>query len=135
MDEYFAVLKQYAVFSGRAGRREYWRFSLVQIGIAFALAMWLAAALPNEPGDNIRWRDLGAAGLPFYVMMLYDALPTIVPTCAVTVRRLHDADYSGWWLLLGFIPYIGEAALFALLCFKGTAGDNRFGAAPDEYRD
>ena len=92
MDEYFAVLKQYAVFSGRAGRREYWRFSLVQIGIAFALAMWLAAALPNEPGDNIRWRDLGAAGLPFYVMMLYDALPTIIPTCAVTVRRLHDCD-------------------------------------------
>ena len=77
---------------------------------------------------------LVAAGLPFYVMMLY-ALATIVPTCAVTVRRLHDADYSGWWLLLGFIPYIGEAALFALLCFKGTAGDNRFGAAPDEYRD
>ncbi|WP_050755601.1 DUF805 domain-containing protein [Kingella oralis] len=100
----------------------------------FALAMWLVAALPNEPGDNFRWRDLGAAGLPFYVMMLY-ALATIVPTCAVTVRRLHDADYSGWWLLLGFIPYIGEAALFALLCFKGTAGDNRFGAAPDEYRD
>ena len=66
--------------------------------------MWLVAALPNEPGDNFRWRDLGAAGLPFYVMMLY-ALATIVPTCAVTVRRLHDYDYSGWWLLLGFIPY------------------------------
>ena len=128
------MLKQYAVFSGRAGRKEYWRFSPVQIGIAFALAMWLVAALPNEPGDNFRLRDLGAAGLPFYVMMLY-ALATIVPTCAVTVRRLHDYDYSGWWLLLGFIPYIGEAALFALLCFKGTAGDNRFGAAPDEYRD
>ena len=128
------MLKQYAVFSGRAGRREYWRFSPVQIGIAFALAMWLVAALPNEPGDNFRLRDLGAAGLPFYVMMLY-ALATIVPTCAVTVRRLHDYDYSGWWLLLGFIPYIGEAALFALLCFKGTAGDNRFDTAPDEYRD
>lgn len=128
------MLKQYAVFSGRAGRKEYWRFSPVQIGIAFALAMWLVAALPNEPGDNFRLRDLGAAGLPFYVMMLY-ALATIVPTCAVTVRRLHDYDYSGWWLLLGFIPYIGEAALFALLCFKGTAGDNRFGAEPDEYRD
>ena len=58
MDEYFAVLKQYAVFSGRAGRKEYWRFSPMQIGIAFALAMWLVAALPNEPGDNFRWRDL-----------------------------------------------------------------------------
>ena len=134
MDEYFAVLKQYAVFSGRAGRKEYWRFSPVQIGIAFALAMWLVAAFPRKLGDSIRLRDLGAAGSPFYVMMLY-ALVTVVPTCAVTVRRLHDCDYSGWWLLLGFIPYIGEAALFALLCFKGTAGDNRFGAAPDEYMD
>ena len=134
MDEYFAVLKQYAVFSGRAGRKEYWRFSPMQIGIAFALAMWLVAALPNEPGDNFRWRDLGAAGLPFYVMMLY-TLATVVPTCAVTVRRLHDADYSGWWLLVGLVLYVGEVALFALLCFQGTAGDNRFGAEPDEYRD
>ena len=134
MDEYFAVLKQYAHFSGRGGRKEYWRFSLVQIGIAFALAMWLVAVFPRELGDDIRLRDLSAAGLPFYVMMLY-ALATIVPTCAVTVRRLHDCDYSGWWLLVGLVPYVGEVALFALLCFQGTAGDNRFGAVPDEYRD
>lgn len=134
MDEYFAVLQQYANFTGRAGRKEYWRFSLVQIGIAFALAMWLVAVFPNELDDNFRWRDLGAAGLPFYVMMLY-ALATVIPTCAVTVRRLHDCDYSGWWLLVGLVPYVGEVALFALLCFQGTAGDNRFGAEPDEYRD
>lgn len=134
MDEYFAVLQQYANFTGRAGRKEYWRFSLVQIGIAFALAMWLVAVFSNELDDNFRWRDLGAAGLPFYVMMLY-ALATFIPTCAVTVRRLHDADYSGWWLLVGFVPYAGEAVLFALLCLKGTAGDNRFGAEPDDYMD
>lgn len=134
MDEYFAVLRQYAHFSGRAGRKEYWRFSLVQIGIAFALAMWLVAAFPRELGDSIRLRDLSVAGLPFYVMMFY-ALATIVSTCAVTVRSLHDADYSGWWLLVAFVPYAGEAVLFALLCLKGTAGDNRFGAEPDDYMD
>jgi len=134
MDEYFAVLQQYANFTGRTGRKEYWRFSLVHIGIAFALAMGLVAVFPNELGDNFRWRDLGAAGLPFYVMMLY-ALATFIPTCAVTVRRLHDCNYSGWWLLVGLVPYVGEVALFALLCFQGTAGDNRFGAEPDEYRD
>lgn len=106
----------------------------MQIGIAFALAMWLVAAFPRELGDSIRLRDLSAAGLPFYVMMLY-ALATIVPTCAVTVHRLHDADYSGWWLLVAFVPYAGEAVLFALLCLKGTAGDNRFGAEPDDYMD
>jgi len=91
--------------------------------------MWLVAVFPNELGDNFRWRDLGAAGLPFYVMMLY-ALATFIPTCAVTVRRLHDCNYSGWWLLVGLVLYVGEVALFALLCFQGTAGDNRFGAAP-----
>ena len=62
MDEYFAVLKQYAHFSGRAGRKEYWWFSLVQIGIAFALAVWLVAAFPRELGDSIRLRDLSVAG-------------------------------------------------------------------------
>ena len=65
MDEYFAVLKQYAVFSGRAGRKEYWRFSPMQIGIAFALAMWLVAAFPCELGDSIRLRDLSVAGCRF----------------------------------------------------------------------
>ena len=53
MDEYFAVLKQYAVFSGRAGRKEYWRFSPVQIGIAFALAMWLVAGFPQRAGRQL----------------------------------------------------------------------------------
>ena len=65
MDEYFAVLKQYAHFSGRAGRKEYWRFSLVQIDIAFALAMWLVAAFPRELGDSIPLRDLSVAGCRF----------------------------------------------------------------------
>lgn len=97
MDEYFAVLKQYAHFSGRAGRKEYWRFSLVQIGIAFALAMWLVAAFPRELGDSIRLRDLSVAGLPFYVMMLY-ALATIVPTCAVCTMPIIRAG-GCWWRL------------------------------------
>ena len=58
MDEYFAVLKQYAVFSGRAGRKEYWRFSLVQIGIACALAVWLVAKFPAQLDGVNSLRDL-----------------------------------------------------------------------------
>ena len=62
----------------------------MQIGIAFALAMWLVAAFSRELGDNIRLRDLSAAGLSFYVMMLY-ALATIVPTCAVCTMPITRA--------------------------------------------
>ena len=139
MDEYFAARKQYANFNGRAGRKEYWRFSLVQIGIACALAVWLVAKFPAQlDGVNslrdLHWRDLVAARLPFAVMVLF-VLATFLPTCAISVRRLHDSGYSGWWLLLGLIPYAGEPILFVLLCLKGTAGDNRFGAEPDEYVD
>ena len=108
MDEYFAALKQYANFNGRAGRKEYWRFSLVQIGIACALAVWLVAKFPAQlDGVNslrdLHWRDLVAARLPFAVMVLF-VLATFLPTCAISVRRLHDSGYSGWWLLLGLIP-------------------------------
>ena len=83
---------------------------------------------------DLYWRDLGAAKLPFAVMALF-VLATFVPTCAVSARRLHDSGYSGWWLLVGLIPYAGEPILFVLLCLKGTAGDNHFGAEPDEYVD
>ena len=100
MDEYFAALKQYANFNGRAGRKEYWRFSLVQISIACALVVWLAVKFPAQlDGVNslrdLHWRDLGTARLPFTVMVLF-VLATFLPTCAISVCRLHDSGYSGW---------------------------------------
>ena len=101
MDEYFAVLKQYAVFSGRAGRREYWRFSPVQIGIAFCAGDVAGGGVSPRVGRQHSPARFERGGLPFYVMMLY-ALATIVPTCAVTVRRLHDTDHSGWWVFYLF---------------------------------
>ena len=82
---------------------------------------------------DLHWRDLGAARLPFTVMVLF-VLATFLPTCVISVRRLHDSGYSGWWLL-ELIPYAGEPILFVLLCLKGTVGDNHFGAEPDEYVD
>jgi uncharacterized membrane protein YhaH (DUF805 family) len=57
-------------------------------------------------------------------------LATIIPDLAVTVRRLHDTDSSGWWILLGLIPLIGMVVLIVWWCQKGSRGYNRFGADP-----
>ena len=110
MDEYFAVLKQYAVFSGRAGRREYWRFSLVQIGIAVALAMWLAAALPNEPGDNIRWRDLGGGA----AVLCDDALRRAADYCP------HLRRYRAPPARLRLLGLVAAAWLYSLYWRSGA---------------
>ncbi len=58
------------------------------------------------------------------------SIATIVPSLAVQVRRLHDIDKSGWWILISFIPIIGAIWLIVWFCLKGTEGDNRFGSDP-----
>jgi len=111
-----ACLSKYADFHGRAARPEYWWFALFN-----ALASILASIVDkNVIGDVI--------GVP--VVQAIVALALVVPTVAVAVRRLHDTDRSGWWLLVAVIPLIGGVALLVWFCLRGAAGDNRFGAAP-----
>ena len=62
-------------------------------------------------------------------------LANFLPSLAVTVRRLHDTNRSGWWVLITLIPYIGGIILLILLCLKGTEGDNRFGEDPLEAEE
>ena len=108
----FTCLSKYADFHGRAARPEYWWFALFN-----ALISILASIV-----------DKAAIGYP--VLQAIVALALIVPTVAVAVRRLHDTDRSGWWLLIVFVPLIGGLALLVWFCLRGTAGDNRFGPAP-----
>jgi uncharacterized membrane protein YhaH (DUF805 family) len=107
-----ACLSKYADFHGRAARPEYWWFALFN-----ALANILASIV-----------DKHVIGYP--VLQAIVALALIVPTVAVAVRRLHDTDRSGLWLLIVFIPLIGGVALLVWFCFRGASGDNRFGSAP-----
>ena len=58
----------------------------------------------------------------------------MVPGLAVSVRRLHDLDRSGWWLLLGFVPVIGPVVLLVWCCSRGMEGPNQFGPDPDSGR-
>jgi uncharacterized membrane protein YhaH (DUF805 family) len=112
MNWYLDVLKKYAVFEGRARRKEYWMFFLINVIITIALA--------------IVERVIGTRGV---VGMLY-SLAILIPCIAVSIRRLHDTDRSGWWLLIGLVPLIGAIVLLVFVVQDSTPGSNRFGANP-----
>lgn len=104
---YLGVLKKYAVFTGRARRKEYWMFTLFNILIAFLL--------------GIVETVIGAGDI---LSNLY-SLAVLIPGIAVGVRRLHDTDRSGWWLLLPIVNIV-------FLALEGQSGTNRFGSDPKE---
>jgi len=102
MNWYLEVLKKYAVFSGRARRKEYWMFFLFNIIILFVLGLIEGiAGIAPEIDQSI----LGG---------IY-SLAVLLPSLAVGVRRLHDTDGSGSWLFIGLVPIIGVIVLFVLL--------------------
>ena len=72
---------------------------------------------------------IGAMGIPGILLALY-SMAIFIPNLAVAVRRLHDQDKSGWWILIGFVPLIGGIWLLVLYCLDGTPGPNRFGPDP-----
>ena len=112
MNEFLKVIKNYAGFAGRAGRREYWMFFLVYLLIYIGLVV--LTAIP------------GVLGNLFGIATLIFALGLLIPSIAVGVRRLHDSDRSGWWMLLLFVPLAGLYVLY-LMIIEGTSGSNRFG--------
>jgi len=129
-------LKKYAVFTGRARPKEYWMFVLFMI-IAYFVLTFVDAAL-GLGGTSETYSDMGPtkigggfANTGGLLSMLF-ALGTIIPSIAVGVRRLHDTDRSGWWLLIGLIPLIGAIVLIVFMASSGTRGENRFGPDPLE---
>ncbi|HHQ4673417.1 DUF805 domain-containing protein [Aeromonas veronii] len=113
MNWYISVLKQYAVFSGRAHRTEYWMFVLCNVIVMLLLGM----VDKLIGGDN----EL--------ISSIY-SLAVLLPSLAVAARRLHDTDRSAWWLLLGLIPIIGTLVLIYFMVCNGQQGPNRFGDDP-----
>lgn len=101
-------------------------FGLGLLGLwVLATAFTLAAhAAHDESIAHVELIALGGFFTGVFGAML------IVPALALQVRRLHDLNLSGWWLLLALLPYLGQAALLVALCLPGTRGDNRFGADP-----
>jgi uncharacterized membrane protein YhaH (DUF805 family) len=117
----FLALKRYADFRGRSGRKEYWMFYLLLCLVAANgyAAMYVGYAIQSKVLLVLYGTLLAAIGLA-----------VLVPSIAVTVRRLHDIDISGWVCLLVLIPYVGGLFLLALTLIPGTTGPNQYGAPP-----
>ena len=117
MNWYLGVLKQYAVFSGRSRRTEYWMFVLfniiISVGIYFIESL---VGLASEAGYGV------LSGLYTFAVLL--------PALGVSIRRLHDTDRSGWWLLISFIPLIGGIILLVFMVQDSQPGENQYGPNP-----
>lgn len=120
MHWYLAVLRKYAAFEGRAPRAEYWYFLLISTFLYVSLTVLdvVAGSFSAQSGFGL-------------VAATY-ALATLVPGFAVTVRRLHDTDRSGWAALAALIPLVGPLALLAFMAQRGQQAANRFGPDPLE---
>jgi uncharacterized membrane protein YhaH (DUF805 family) len=147
--------RRYADFEGRSRRMEFWMFQLLNLALVLVLvgpfffSMFSAgiASAGDPAGEQAALEALfaGGFGLSFIGVSLYGlyALAAFIPSIAVTVRRLHDRDMSGWWYLgavvASFIPLVGffaSIALFVLMLLPGTSGSNRFGPDPkDPYAE
>ena len=114
------VLRQYADFDGRARRKEFWMFTL------FYCVFSMAAALLDDQ------MDAGSSDEPFNGGFLSAAfsLALFIPSLAVSVRRLHDINKSGWYVLLWFLPIIGWIWLLILHCEDSQIGNNQYGSNP-----
>jgi uncharacterized membrane protein YhaH (DUF805 family) len=120
MDWYLAALNKYAVFEGRSRRKEYWMFTLIN-----ALIIVVLSWIDMFTGWYSLEGELGMLSGLF-------SLAILIPSIAVGVRRLHDTDRSGWWMLLCFFPLIGVAVLLVFFVLDGTPGSNRFGEDPKQ---
>jgi uncharacterized membrane protein YhaH (DUF805 family) len=130
MNTYVSVLTRYATFTGRARRSEYWIFTLVSAAIALALAVVDALVFGTGSVTALSGGGSVSAAVSIGVLSTIYSLAVLLPGLAVTVRRLHDTDRSGWWVLVALVPFVGGIVLLVLLVLEGTRGPNLHGADP-----
>ena len=121
IESYRDVLRHYATFSGRTGRAGYWWFVLANFIITFAL--YLPALIVGSLGGSNPATSLLAIPVALYGLAL------LIPSIALSVRRLHDIGASGWWYLLIFVPVIGGLALLIMHVMASQPANNRYGPA------
>ena len=159
----FLPFRRYADFHGRSRRMEFWMFFLLNFIISaifttlfLILFLGKLIELANRYGYqayerysaggssfSVGWElnippdvlmaELGPAAIAWLVAVCVYSLFVFIPGLAVTIRRLHDTDKSGWFILLGLIPLVGAIILFVFYLIEGTRGPNRFGHDPKGY--
>lgn len=122
MEVFLNVIKnKYADFKGRARRNEYWMYVLFNTIITLICYALIGIGAVAESGL------IGGLGL---ILLYGTGLALLIPSLAVAVRRLHDTNRSGWFLLLILIPLIGFIVLLVFLVTEGTRGPNNYGPDP-----
>jgi len=120
MNYYLHVLKNYAVFSSRARRKEFWMFTLINLFITIGASVLDTALNLNMITDG------------FGIIQALYTLFVLIPSLAVTVRRLHDVGKSGWFYFIILIPLIGAIWLLILFCKDSEPGANKYGENPKQ---
>ena len=120
MNWYLEVLRKYAVFEGRARRKEYWTFSLVNILISIAIG-FVTGFVGAMMGLSQNVSTM--LGLAYTAAVL-------IPSIAVWVRRMHDTGRSGWWWLIALIPIVGLIVLLVWAVQDSEPGTNGYGRNP-----
>ncbi len=122
MEWYLKVLRNYAVFSGRARRMEYWMFALINMVIIFGLNILSGLFGSSDDGGSMASSFLGG---------LY-GLAVLLPSLGVIIRRLHDTGRSGWYYLWIFVPLIGVILVLIALVKDSDPGENKYGPNPKQ---
>jgi uncharacterized membrane protein YhaH (DUF805 family) len=129
-DAVSSVFRNYATFSGRARRAEYWWFILFSIVVSAILSMIDGAvfgySFTSATGEGSAAFAYSSPG----ILPSIWSLATLLPSLAVAARRLHDTGRSGWWLLIFLIPLVGVIVLLVWFASRGYPGTNAYGPDP-----
>ena len=118
MKWYLGVMNPYGNFDGRARRTEYWMFQLFNYLIMFVIILFLGML------------NLIENQFVIFSLVIYFFIGVFIPSLSVRVRRLHDINKSGWWVLISLVPYLGSIILLIFMLIEGTTGDNKYGPDP-----
>jgi len=114
---YLVVLKKYTIFSGRAGRKEFWFFVLADVIICIVFSILTKIPILKYL---------------FWIAYFLFGLATLIPSIALGIRRLHDTNKTGWLMLLFLVPIVGWIVVLVLCAMEGTPGENQYGPEPAE---
>lgn len=115
---------KYATFSGRASRSEYWWWTLAAVAVSIVLNIIIGLGTTTSSLSSTP--DFGPAAIFGYVLLGIWGLATLVPSLALSVRRLHDGNFSGWLLLLLLIPFLGAIAVLVFMILPSNPAGQRF---------
>ena len=133
MDLMFQPLRKYADFTGRARRMEFWLFWLLLIGIEIVFSILIGmvgGSMTALVDPSVGMAAMSGPAMGLWAVYGLIMLGLLIPSLAVSMRRLHDTNRSGWWILIGLIPFLGALVLIVFYLLDGTPGPNKYGPDP-----